>query len=254
MIENLRIGPLSLPTSPLLLILGFYLGLWFAARVAARRRLDADHLYNAGFYAAIAAIVGGRLGHIIRFSSAYLNEPLSALSPNLAAFHPLVAIIAAVGVMLWYQRRYAVPPLALFDALAAGALLTLAAVALADGFNGRHFGEPSMLPWAITQWDVDRHPVQFYELVGTLIAASALWFSLPRLKLGQAGLAAVAGYAAVRLFIDAFRSQPALVGDGFRLSQVIALVVLLVALLALYQMQGPGDGKSITMRWDEGSG
>ena len=48
MIQTLRLGRLALPTYPLLVILGFYAGLWLAARAAARRGLNPDHLYNAG--------------------------------------------------------------------------------------------------------------------------------------------------------------------------------------------------------------
>jgi len=83
---------------------------------------------------------------------------------------------------------------------------------LAEGLNGRNFGMPSLLPWAIPQWDVYRHPVQFYEILGILGAISLLWALLDRLRPGQAALLATAGYAAVRLLVDAFRDQPVTVG------------------------------------------
>jgi phosphatidylglycerol:prolipoprotein diacylglycerol transferase len=237
MLPTLRIGPLALPTYPLLLILGFYVGLWLAAKVAARRGLNPDHLYNAGFYAAIAAMISGRLGHVILFFSAYLADPLSILSPNFAAFQPVAAALGAVLVLIWYQRKYHVPVLALLDALFVGALATLATLAFADALNGLNYGEPSTLPWAITQWDAARHPVQIYEMLGTLIVIGIIWRTLDRLQPGEAALAALGGYAAVRLLVDAFRDMPVTVGDGFRLSQIIAFVVLLVVLMALYQKQ-----------------
>ena len=235
MLPTLRIGPLALPTYPLLLILGFYVGLWLAAKVATRRGLNPDHLYIAGFYAAIAAVIAGRLGHVILFFPAYLADPLSILSPNLAAFQPIAAALGAVLVLIWYQRKYRVPVLPLLDALFVGALATLATLAFAEALNGRNFGAPSALPWAITQWDVARHPVQIYEMVGTLFVIGVIWRWLDALQPGEAALAAVGGYAAVRLIVDAFRDAPVTVGDGFRLSQIIAFVALLAVLLALYQ-------------------
>ena len=241
MLPTLRIGPLALPTHPLLLILGFYLGLWLAAKVAARRGLNPDHLYNAGFYAAIAAVVAGRLGHVILFFPAYLSDPFSIFSPNLAAFQPFAALLGAIAVLVWYQRKYNVPVLPLLDALFVGALATVATIAFADALNGLNFGQPSTLPWAITQWDVARHPVQLYEMLGTVAIILLIWHYLDRLRPGEAALAAIGGYAAVRLAVDAFRDLPITVGEGYRLSQILAFLVLLVVLIVLYQMRSSGE-------------
>jgi phosphatidylglycerol:prolipoprotein diacylglycerol transferase len=242
MITTVRLGPLALPTYPVLLILGFYLGLWLAARTAARRGLHPDHLYNAGFYAVLAGLVAGRLGHVLHFLAAYREDPLSVFTPNLVAFEPVVAAVAAVAVLALYVRRHRLPPAVFLDALSLGGLLLLAVLALADGLNGRAWGTPTTLPWAIVQWDVYRHPVQFYELLGTVAVLSLLWTWLPRLAAGRVALAAVAGYAGVRLLVDAFRDRPVTIGDGFRLTQVIALVVLLLALTLFYQTQNRPNG------------
>lgn len=248
MLTTLRIGPLALPTYPLLIILGLFLGLWLAAKVAARRGLNPDHLYNSGFLALLAAFIAGRLGHVIHFFSAYLSDPISVLSPNIEAFEPWVAAIAAVLVLALYVRRYRLPVLPFVDALAVGALLTLATKALAEGLNGLGFGMPSLLPWAIPQWDVYRHPVQFYEVLGILAVISLIWAFLDRLRPGQAALAALAGVAGVRLLVDAFRDQPTVIGDGLRLTQVIALIVLMLALLGLYQMRAMAAGQTSDSR------
>lgn len=235
MLVAVRIGPLSLPTYPLLLLLGLYLGLWFGAKVAGRRGLDPNHIYNAGFYAFLAALVAGRLAHVLRFLPAYAGDPLSILSPNLVAFEPLAALAGAIFIFGLYVHRHRLPVGAVVDALASGALMTLAFVSLADTLNGRHYGAPTLLPWALVQWDVYRHPVQVYELLGVVAVMALIWAFLDRVRSGYVALVAIAGYAAVRLLVDAFRDQPATIGDGFRLTQVIALVALLLVLMTIYQ-------------------
>lgn len=253
MISTLHLGPVALPTYPLLALLGFYLGLWLAAQIAARRGINPDHLYNLGFYAAIAAAIAGRIGHILLFFPAYRSDPLSILSPNLAAFQPVFAVAAVAIVILFYQRRYHLPVAELGDALAYGALLTLATLALADGLNGKHFGIASTQPWAIQQWGMARHPVQYYEMLGTLLLIALLWWRQQALRPGQLGLWAAAGYAAVRLFVDAYRDQPVLIGDGYRQSQVIAFMALLILLLAVYQTLSTIEPPSgVTFEWQQG--
>jgi len=241
MLPTIALGPLSLPTYPLSILLGYFIGLWFAGKVAARRGIHPDHIYNMGFYAVIAAVVAGRLGHIVRYFPAYRLDPLSVFSPNVTAMEPLAAAVAALLVVIWYQRKYRIAWPALFDALAGLGLVVVASLALAEGLNGLHFGEPSLVPWAIYQWNVARHPVQFYEFFGVLVVLAWFWTLLRRLRPGFAALFAVGGYAGVRLIVDAFRAEAVIVGDGFRLSQVVAWIVLLVVLLAFYQAAKAGE-------------
>jgi prolipoprotein diacylglyceryltransferase len=236
MVPTISIGPASLPTYSLLLLLGYFVSLWFASKVATRRGLNPDHIYNIGFYAVIAGLIVGRLGHVIMYFPAYAADPLSVLSPNMNAIQPWFAAAAALAVAFWYQRKYRIPIPEMLDALAGGALMLLAARALAEGLNGIHFGEPCMAPWAIYQWNVARHPVQYYELLGVLAVLAGFWAWLRRFRPGFAALFALAGYAGVRLLVDAFRAEALTVGDGYRVNQIVAWIVLLMALLAFYQL------------------
>ena len=246
MLPTISLGPLSLPTYPLIILLGYFVGLWFASKVAERRMIDPDHVFNMGFYGVIAGFVFGRIGHVALYFSAYRTDFWSVLSPNMTAIEPFVAVFAALGVVAWYQRKYQLPIASLIDAFAGAGLVWLASLALAEGLNGLKFGEPTMMPWAIYQWNVARHPVQFYEFIGILVVILGFWSLLQRLRPGFAALVAVGGYAGVRLIVDAFRAEPAVVGAGLRLSQVVAWSVLLLVLLVFYQFLGQGeeDGQS----------
>jgi prolipoprotein diacylglyceryltransferase len=52
---------------------------------------------------------------------------------------------------------------------------------------------------------------------------------------GLTALVATAWYSAARLFIEAFRGDALLLGNGYRLSQIVALAILLMALWLIGQ-------------------
>ena len=58
MLPVIQIGPLALPTSPILLLLSFMLGLDLAHRSATRLGLNGDDVYNLGYLAALAGVLG----------------------------------------------------------------------------------------------------------------------------------------------------------------------------------------------------
>jgi prolipoprotein diacylglyceryltransferase len=53
---------------------------------------------------------------------------------------------------------------------------------------------------------------------------------------GELFLVTTAVYSAGRLFVEAFRDDAILTGDGYRLIQIISLAVLLACLYALRQL------------------
>ena len=86
MAPYLRIFGFSVQAYPLLLLVAVWAGLGLSARQARRLRLDGDHIYNMGFYALLATLVGARLVYVLSHWSAYQGALLSALSPTPTAF------------------------------------------------------------------------------------------------------------------------------------------------------------------------
>ncbi|MFZ1553480.1 MAG: prolipoprotein diacylglyceryl transferase family protein, partial [Anaerolineae bacterium] len=80
MLRTILIAGVSLPLKPLLALAALYAALWLAARLARRRGLDGDHLWNLGFVSAIAALVGGRVAYVLQFWPAYQQDPLAIFS------------------------------------------------------------------------------------------------------------------------------------------------------------------------------
>ena len=57
MYPSLPFGPLSLPTTPVLAIIAFWLALETAARFGKRLRLNGDDVWNLGLVALLAGLI-----------------------------------------------------------------------------------------------------------------------------------------------------------------------------------------------------
>jgi prolipoprotein diacylglyceryltransferase len=121
------------------------------------------------------------------------------------------------------------------DAMAPGLALMQAIAALGAFLTGEAYGSPSSLPWAVQIWGAARHPVQLYEAAVALGVLGVLWYV--RMRKPYAGFVfglCVLLMAMGRLFVEAFRGNPAVLAGGFRTTQVISFGVAVVALAALY--------------------
>ena len=232
----LSIFGLSLQAYPLLLLIAVTAGLWLAARQARRLGLDADHVYNLGFYALLATVVGARLAYVVGNWSAYRDAPLSALSLTTTAFAWPEGVIIGLSVALIYGLRARLPLGLTLDAVAPGLALTMSIERLAAFLGGINFGEPTTLPWGVLMWGEVRHPVQIYETLALLvILAVLLWQQDRRLFDGYTFVLFVALYAGSRLLLEAFRADAPLISGGLRAAQLVALAVLLAAVWFLYR-------------------
>jgi phosphatidylglycerol:prolipoprotein diacylglycerol transferase len=234
----LSIFGFSLQSYPLLLLLAVWAGLWLSARQARRLGLDGDHIYNMGFYALLATLLGARLAYVLGHWSAYGGALLSALSPTTTAFSwPEGAVVGGL-VTIIYWLRYRLPVGITLDAIAPGLTLALSLERLGAFLDGRNFGEPTTLPWGVSMWGEVRHPVQVYEMVALLVILGILWWRRERRPFdGYSFVLFVALYAGSRLFLEAFRAGAPLMSGGLRAVQVGALGVMLGAVWYLYRRQ-----------------
>src|SRR2546425_11820837 len=103
-----RVGPLTLHTYGLLVAFGLLLGLWLAARQAARAGLDPDRVWNLGIYMVLAALVGAKLWLVLADWSYYWEHPreILGLSTLLSGGTYYGGFLAALVVALLYTRRF----------------------------------------------------------------------------------------------------------------------------------------------------
>jgi phosphatidylglycerol:prolipoprotein diacylglycerol transferase len=234
MLPTLTIGPLTMPVSPLLMIASFWVGLWVAARAGKRLGIDENVIFNAGFYGAVAGLIGARVWYVIEYWSFYRDRPGDIFALNFNTMAPLEGILTGIVVATIYLQRKRVPGASLMDAIAPGLAAFAAGLSLANLASGAAYGEPADLPWAIELWDARRHPTQIYDFVLSLGILLATWrLAVAGGPPGRAFVVFLALLSASRLLTEGFRGDSALLDDGWRLMQLLWLAVLLAALIAL---------------------
>ena len=236
MLPVLQIGPLSLPTYPLALLLAGWIALEVGARAARRLGLDGDHIYNVGVYALAAGAIGGRLGHVVAYWPAYRTQLLEIFGFNSRAFLLWPAAAAALVVASGYLYRQRLPLARMLDAAAPGALAGAAVASLGALLAGRAYGAAARVPWAVNPWGVSRHPSQVYEALAALaVAGLVLRMIRQGSRPGAAALVALAGYGLSRWLLEPFRAPEvsATILGGLRSAQVLGLAAALIALWGL---------------------
>lgn len=238
MLTYISIGPVALPTYPLLSLVGLWLGMWLAARVAERAGIDGDHLYNIGLYGLAAGLLGGRLWYVITHWEAYAGVPLQALSLTANAIDPLAAALTALLAAFIYNQRQRLSLPHVADALALGAALTLTVGGVGAFLGSQKLGAPTDVPWGVELFGQVRHPAHLYQsLAGVVILGLGWWQYRRRPRWpGFSALLIILLYAGSRLLLDPFFASPQILGPGLRLVQVVALGAMVVILYTIMRL------------------
>ena len=246
----LEVGPLSLRAYGLLIALGALLAVRLASSRQDRRGGPPGLVESIAWWAVPAGVVGARLYHVAtdwnRGDPSFADEPLRIVriwEGGLGIWGG-VAVGAAVGCLV--AARRGARPLRLLDVAAPAIPIAQAIGRFGNWFNQELFGRPTDLPWAL-RIDADNrplgyesfetfHPTFLYEALWCL-AVAALLLAVERrkrLKPGQLFALYVALYTAGRWAIETLRIDEATQVGGFRVNELVAPAVGLLALLAFF--------------------
>lgn len=240
MLPIIQIGPAVIQSFVLALLVALWLGAFLTERECNRHHLDGNAAWNVVALGVAATLLSARLVFVLQNWGVYANDlaQIVSLTPNALSldYGALIGLLITYAYLRWRKM-----PLARFaDALAPGALIAIAIIAFGQFLSGEAYGTPTDLPWAVSFWGERLHPVQLYDALAALIGGVIV----ARLRSqfdGQRALIALAWYSAARLFIDAFRAEVLLLGDGYRVNQIVAWIVLLLA-LGLLRKANEGRG------------
>ena len=244
---------------------------WVLIREARFRGLDENLLGTGMIIVAIAALVGGRLYHVIDQWALYQDNPITAILPLTVqadgsyAFSGFTGLGVPGGIVTgtiaaWiYVRRNQQPFWQWADVVAPGLFVMQAIGRLGNFFNQELYGPPTTLPWGIQIDCAHRtidypcstfplatthfQPLFLYESLSGLVGFLALiWLArrrTSRLVAGDLLLIFFVWYGFTRFALEGLRS-----GNwtffGIPTAQIVTLGFILFGVLGLLYRHGPG--------------
>ena len=233
MLPILHIGPLTIPTSGIIYILGLWVGLSFAEKHSKRRGIEASALYNLVLVSLLVGIIAARLVYVARYPSSFLADPLSIVLPNPNMLDLPGGLAGGSLAALIYANRKKLGFYQTLDALTPALAIMAISASLANLSSGNAYGSLTDLPWSIELWGAKRHPAQLYEMLGACLTLFVMWPARPwldMLKPGGVFWAFLALSSFSRLFLEAFRGDSIILLDHYRGMQILALAILMVSL------------------------
>ena len=194
-------------------------------------------LDDALFFGALGVILGGRLGYVLFYQSAYfMQHPADILAvwQGGRSFHG--GFLGVVLAMAWFARKYQLSWLAVMDFIAPLVPIGLGAGRLGNFINGELWGRVTNTDYGMVFPQIDgllRHPSQLYEFT---LEGVALFFILwayaskPRAS-GAIAAAFLMGYGAFRFAVEYTREPDSYLGllsMGFSMGQWLSLPMLLI--------------------------
>lgn len=234
MFPILHIGPLSINTSILILLAGLWIALWVGEKQYPTASPSFSLYENLVLTALIAGIMGARLGYAVQNISAFMSDPLALLTPSPNMLDLPAGTLAAFLAALVYGHRHSLKLWKTLDQLTPPASVFASTIHLANLASGDAYGAPTQAPWCIHLWNACRHPTQVYAFILALgVAIFILRTSRYNLPEGFQFWAFIGMSALVRLIIEPFRGDSAILLGIFRQAQFIAWLVLLISLFQI---------------------
>jgi phosphatidylglycerol---prolipoprotein diacylglyceryl transferase len=250
----IQIGPLPLYWYGIAYAVGLAGAYWIMVRQARRFGENADLLGNGLIIVGVAALIGGRLYHVVdQWQNLYASDPIKVILPPYSGLGIFGGLVTGGLAFLYLTRRYRVSAWRWADIVAPGIFVMQAAGRWGNFFNQELYGPPTNLPWGIAIDCAHRvvpytcdayplatthfHPLFLYESMSAVIGlATLVWLSSrprPRLRVGDLGAIMLIWIGGFRFLLEFLRL------DNWRLAniptaQIFGLGAVLVGVALLW--------------------
>ena len=238
------IGPLTIHSYGLFLVLGIIGGLLVALWFGRDQGIPASSIMDMGFIIILSSLIGSRLAYILMNIAYYKENPLDMIifwKGGLVFSGGLVAVVLALA---WYLKRHHLSIWKIGDLWAPSAAIGQGIGRLGCFFAGCCYGKPTEMGWGViftnpkslAPLNIPLHPTQLYGSLSGFIIFGVLYYLHAKKQFeGQLLLWFLILHSTARLFIERFRGDERgfIFGSDMTVTQLFALLILLAAVITL---------------------
>lgn len=261
----LQLGPLAIHWYGIAYALGLAGVFIVVEREARRRGEDTRYLTNGMVIVAIAALIGGRLYHVIDQWQLYKDDLTRIVLAPYSGLGVYGGIAVGLMAMILYTRYRQLNFWTWADIVAPG-LLVMQAIARWGNFaNQELYGPPTTAPWGIAIQCQNRvaayacpvgsdplatlgqhfQPLFLYESLSGLVGAAVLlWIARrfgSRLRPGDIALSFFIWYATTRFALEPLRADN-WTFFGVPMAMIVSAFVIVIAVMTLVFRHRPNPG------------
>jgi phosphatidylglycerol---prolipoprotein diacylglyceryl transferase len=244
---GIQLGPVHLRAYGLMIALGVVAAVWLAGRRLEERGVGTrEDVSYIALWAVPAGVIGSRLYHVATDWRRFQGHWFDVVKIWQGGLGIWGGIGLGVIVGVWVAWRRGIPLEPGLSAFVPALPLAQAIGRWGNWWNQELFGRPTDLPWALEVSPSKAiaagfpagtrfHPTFLYESLWCLFLCGALIWIDKRLRPTGYQLLAmyVAGYTFVRFWIERLRIDPATLVGGWRINEIVSLVVFGLAVLYL---------------------
>jgi phosphatidylglycerol:prolipoprotein diacylglycerol transferase len=213
---------------------------YFIARANAWRfGLSKEEVDKVAFWLIVVSFLSARVYFVVSQLSYFQANPSEIFQFWKGGISIFGALLGGLAFVYLYTRKKIYSVWQLLDLIAISLPLGQAIGRFGNFFNYEAYGTPTDLPWKMFVPVENRlqtaefyHPAFLYEAIASLIIFFVLFSFRGRLKSGNLALIYLIAYSSIRFIIEFIRLDSIYLGE-FKLQQMVALLILIVAASAL---------------------
>lgn len=199
----------------LLIATGVIVSLFYAEFLAEKKSLSKETFWKLAFWGLLAGIIGARLYHVVHLWDFYSQNPAYIFAIWTGGLGIYGGVFFA-GLVIWNITRDKI-----FDWL--DVFAQVLPLGQAIGRWGNYFNR-ELLPFAI------------YESILDIVLFVCLnLLAKKKLRKGTLFVSYVIGYAAIRLFLEKYRTEHWMIAN-YNVTSIVSLVIILVAGILLWKI------------------
>jgi phosphatidylglycerol:prolipoprotein diacylglycerol transferase len=262
------LGPIEIRWYGLAYVAAIVGGTWLATREARRRGERTEVILDGLIFLAVAALIGGRLYHVIDQWTYYSDHLAQIVLPPYSGLGVYGGLFTGLLAAIWYARRHHLDFWRWADILAPAILLAQVIGRWGNFANQELYGPPTTLPWGIAiQCDyripqylcpgtpANAHfiPLFFYESMLSLAGVFVMLWLWRRftargrvLIAGDVGMLYFVWYGLERSLLEFFRSGYDWTFFGLGTAQIVgigAATAAIAVIVVRHRMVGRRPGE-----------